>query len=147
MADASTYQLKVGNQYFYSSGKYSEIKPDYIWNYEGENYIHVVEQGEPTISLDPGDPYEDDVVIPYTTTTIGLKNNKKFHLCGSKNMYRHVGYVSKREAREFISNGSISVNGEKVTDLEYIVSKESALYKKFIIVRRGKKKYHIGIYK
>ena len=50
---------------------------------------------------------------------------------------------SKREAREFITNGSISVNGEKITDLEYLVNKENALYNKYIVIRRGKKKYYL----
>lgn len=53
---------------------------------------------------------------------------------------------SKRESREFINNGSISVNGEKVTDLEMMITKSSCLFGKFVIIRRGKKKYHIGIY-
>ena len=53
---------------------------------------------------------------------------------------------SKREAREFINNGSISVNGEKVTDLEMMITKSSCLFDKYVIIRRGKKKYHIGIY-
>ena len=53
---------------------------------------------------------------------------------------------SKREAREFINNGSISVNGEKVTDLEMMITKSSCLFNKYVIIRRGKKKYHIGIY-
>ncbi len=54
---------------------------------------------------------------------------------------------SKREAREFISNGSISVNGEKITDLEYLVNKDTSLYNKYIVVRRGKKKYYLVIIK
>ena len=53
---------------------------------------------------------------------------------------------SKREAREFVSNGSISVNGEKITDLEKNITKDDCLYDKYIIIRRGKKKYYIGIY-
>ena len=53
---------------------------------------------------------------------------------------------SKREAREFISNGSISINGEKITDLEYLVNKENSLYNKYIVVRRGKKKYYLVIF-
>ena len=53
---------------------------------------------------------------------------------------------SKREAREFISNGSISINGEKITDLEMLVNKEKALYNKYVVVRRGKKKYHLVIF-
>jgi tyrosyl-tRNA synthetase len=54
---------------------------------------------------------------------------------------------SKREAREFINNGSISVNGEKITDTEYLVNKEASLYNKYIVVRRGKKKYYLVIIK
>ena len=50
---------------------------------------------------------------------------------------------SKREAREFISNGSISINGEKNTDLELLVNKSIALYNKYVIIRRGKKKYYL----
>ena len=50
---------------------------------------------------------------------------------------------SKREAREFITNGSISINGEKVTDLDYLVNNKEALYNKYIVVRRGKKKYYL----
>ena len=53
---------------------------------------------------------------------------------------------SKREAREFINNGSISVNGEKATDLEMMITKSNCLFDKYVIIRRGKKKYHIGIY-
>ena len=53
---------------------------------------------------------------------------------------------SKREAREFINNGSISVNGEKVSNLEMMITKSNCLFDKYVIIRRGKKKYHIGIY-
>ncbi len=52
---------------------------------------------------------------------------------------------SKREAREFLSNGSISLNGEKVNDLEMVVNKETSLYNKYVIIRRGKKKYYLVI--
>ena len=52
---------------------------------------------------------------------------------------------SKREAREFIQQGSISINGEKQTDLEYTVSKDKLLHDKYLIIRRGKKKYYIGV--
>ena len=48
---------------------------------------------------------------------------------------------SKREAREFIKGGAVTVNGEKVTDLEAVLNKEIAIENKFIVLRRGKKKY------
>lgn len=50
---------------------------------------------------------------------------------------------SKREAREFITSGTISINGEKVVDVDKIISKDLAIENKYIIVRRGKKKYYI----
>ena len=50
---------------------------------------------------------------------------------------------SKRQAREDVTNGAISINGEKVTDLEYIVDAKDRLEDAFAIIRRGKKKYHM----
>ena len=52
--------------------------------------------------------------------------------------------TSKREAREFISSGSITLNGEKITDMDLIVTKDMAIENKYIIIRRGKKKYYLG---
>lgn len=51
---------------------------------------------------------------------------------------------SKREAREFISNGSISVNGDRVMDLNYQITKNDSVEHKYVVIRRGKKKYFIG---
>ncbi|CEG23282.1 Tyrosine--tRNA ligase [Planococcus massiliensis] len=50
---------------------------------------------------------------------------------------------SKRQAREDVTNGAISVNGEKVTDLDYIIDEKDRLEDAFSIIRRGKKKYHM----
>lgn len=49
--------------------------------------------------------------------------------------------TSKREAREFVSGGAITVNGEKVTDLEFKLTNKIAIDNRFIVLRRGKKKY------
>ena len=53
---------------------------------------------------------------------------------------------SKREARELISGNSISVNGEKITDTDYEISKSIAIESEIVVIRRGKKKYYIGVY-
>lgn len=50
---------------------------------------------------------------------------------------------SKREAREFITSNSISINGDKVNDLDFIVKKENAIVDNYTIVRKGKKKYFV----
>ena len=54
---------------------------------------------------------------------------------------------SKREAREFIGNNSISINGDKVNDLEFVIKKSNALYNEYTIIRKGKKKYFVIIHK
>ncbi|HBF68902.1 MAG TPA: tyrosine--tRNA ligase [Firmicutes bacterium] len=50
---------------------------------------------------------------------------------------------SKREAREFIKGNSVSINGDKVNDLEKHITKEDALFNEFVIVKRGKKNYYL----
>lgn len=50
---------------------------------------------------------------------------------------------SRRQAREFINNGAIAINGEKVTDPEAPMTKDLAIGGKYIIVRRGKKAYYL----
>ena len=50
---------------------------------------------------------------------------------------------SKRQAREDVTNGAISINGEKVQDLAYTVDAKDRLEDAFTIIRRGKKKYHM----
>lgn len=50
---------------------------------------------------------------------------------------------SKREAREFISNGSITLNGEKIENVDFLVNKNVAIEQKYVVIRRGKKKYYI----
>ena len=54
---------------------------------------------------------------------------------------------SKREAREFVSAGAISINNKKVTDLEYVVDHKDTIEGKVLIVKRGKKNYYLGIVK
>ena len=48
---------------------------------------------------------------------------------------------SKREARTFIQSGAIVLNEQKVEQLDFQVTKEHTLFNRYIIIRRGKKKY------
>ncbi|WP_441299878.1 tyrosine--tRNA ligase [Brevibacillus reuszeri] len=50
---------------------------------------------------------------------------------------------SKRQAREDITKGAISMNGERVSDLELEVSADLAIGGRFIIIRKGKKNYSL----
>ena len=51
---------------------------------------------------------------------------------------------SKREAREFIGNGAISINGEKITDLDLVVNPDLFIEGQYLVVKRGKKNYYVG---
>lgn len=48
---------------------------------------------------------------------------------------------SKSDARKLIQQGSISVNGNKCTDIETALSKEDAVDREFTILKKGKKNY------
>jgi tyrosyl-tRNA synthetase len=53
---------------------------------------------------------------------------------------------SRRQAREDITNGAIYLNGERQTELEYILSDADKLENELTVIRRGKKKYTIVNY-
>ena len=57
----------------------------------------------------------------------------------------NIGAVkSKREAREFLGNGAISINGEKIQDSEIVVNDDMFIDGTYIVVKKGKKNYFIG---
>ena len=55
--------------------------------------------------------------------------------------------TSKRQAREDVNNGAISINGDKVTDLAFTIDSSLRLEDSFTVVRRGKKNYKLVEYK
>lgn len=50
---------------------------------------------------------------------------------------------SKRQAREDVTNGAVSINGERITDVAYTIGEEDRIDGQFTIIRRGKKKYYL----
>ena len=78
-----------------------------------------------------------------------FKGYKKINVGNNQNIVDlliNMGIASsKREAREFITSNAISINGEKINDLEYVINDNDFMYGEYIIVRRGKKNYYIGI--
>ena len=77
-----------------------------------------------------------------------FKNQEKTPVeagCNIVDFVVNVGVAkSKREAREFVQTGAISINGEKITDLEKTIDESKFIENKYIVVRRGKKKYYLG---
>ena len=56
-------------------------------------------------------------------------------------------YKSKRQAREDVTHGAVTINGEKVTSLEDVVKPHKNSNGRFVIVRKGKKNYTLAIVK
>ena len=50
---------------------------------------------------------------------------------------------SKREARDFITNNAVLINGTVINDINYIIKKEEAFGKDITVIRRGKKNYYL----
>nr|WP_306798730.1 tyrosine--tRNA ligase [Oceanobacillus saliphilus] len=54
---------------------------------------------------------------------------------------------SKRQAREDVKNGAVYINGDRVQEIDYVLTAEDRIEDTFTIVRRGKKKYFLVSYK
>lgn len=54
---------------------------------------------------------------------------------------------SKREAREFLASNSITINGEIINNENLLINPQYLIENKIIIIRKGKKKYYMGIKK
>ena len=53
---------------------------------------------------------------------------------------------SKRQAREDVQNGAIYLNGERIQDLNYMLSETDKIDDELTVIRRGKKKYFVLTY-
>jgi tyrosyl-tRNA synthetase len=55
-------------------------------------------------------------------------------------------FPSKGELRKLIQSGGVSLNKEKVTDQEMLISSEHLLNDKYLLVQKGKKNYFLLIF-
>ena len=53
---------------------------------------------------------------------------------------------SKRQAREDITNGAIYINGERVQELDYVLTDSDKIENRLTVIRRGKKKNFVLTY-
>lgn len=85
--------------------------------------------------------------IPLRDLLAGLRDVPHFETAGGPVLDVLVGAgicSSKREAREFIANGSLTLNGEPISSIDLVIDASTTLGGKYIVVRRGKKKYYLG---
>ena len=105
-----------------------------------EDYNKAVKISESLFSGDIKDLSLEDIKAGFKDVpTIELKEEKTL----IDVMVENNIAVSRREVREFLSSGTITINGDKIVDENMILNKEIAIEKEVIILRRGKKKYYI----
>lgn len=54
---------------------------------------------------------------------------------------------SKRQAREDVQNGAIYLNGKRIQDLNYTLSETDKIDDELTVIRRGKKKYFVLVFR
>ncbi len=78
----------------------------------------------------------------------GFKNVPSYEVSGDEiglvDLLKDSGVVSsKRQAREDVENGAIYVNENKAKDVDKVLGLDERLHDKYLVIRRGKKKYHL----
>mgnify|MGYP006118380453 FL=1 len=56
------------------------------------------------------------------------------------------GEVTVGQARKLIKSNAVSVNGEKVSDEGIVLTRDEALFGKYVIVQKGKKNHHLVVF-
>lgn len=102
-------------------------------------YEHAVHISESLFSGNIKDLSYDDILV-------GFKGVPTFETAETTliELLINTGICSsRREVREFLNSGSISINGDKVTDENLVINKSMALNEKIVVIRKGKKKYYL----
>ena len=94
---------------------------------------------------------EDITKLPAEAIIASLKDISKFEIVEDISLVDLLVTAnicsSKREAREMISSGAISINNKKETNLEKQITRSDSIDDKIVIIKKGKKKYYLGFYK
>ncbi|HPK28945.1 MAG TPA: tyrosine--tRNA ligase [Bacilli bacterium] len=105
-----------------------------------EALLHAQNMSTALFSGNVKDLSAEDIEDLFAHALVGLDSDQKLEDV----LITLKAATSKREAREFIRGNSISVNGERLTDPELIITKDYLLHDKYLIIRRGKKNYFVA---
>ena len=113
--------------------------------------LHGIEEANKAIMMSEALFSEDINKLSADDILNNFKDMEKFYI-DSDMMLEDLLIVSnictsKREARELISGNAISINNKKETEATKIIKKEDAIDKKVYLIKKGKKKYYLGIVK
>ena len=81
--------------------------------------------------------------LSYEELKAGVSDLEKITIDDNSNIVNVLVTIgackSNREARDLVNGNSIMVNGKKVTDINFVVSKNDAFNKELTIIKKGKK--------
>ena len=84
--------------------------------------------------------------LTYDELKQGTNDLEKFHIDDGSPLINTLVTIgackSNREARDLISGNSISINGNKVTDINFALNKSDAFNNELTIIKKGKKFYY-----
>ena len=104
-----------------------------------EEYNHAVRISEALFNGNIKELNYDDILIGFKgVPTIEAKETNLIDLLVNNNICS-----SKREAREFLTSGAITINGDKASDENMVIDKKIALNGELLVIRKGKKKYYL----
>ena len=88
--------------------------------------------------------------IPPQDLLAGLKNVPHFEIPEGTRLLDALklggAASSNREGNDFLKAGAVSLNGDIEKDGNVLLTKEKAIDGKFIVIRRGKKKYYVATF-
>ncbi|HOF65512.1 MAG TPA: tyrosine--tRNA ligase [Bacilli bacterium] len=110
--------------------------------HNGTHLERAIKMSEALFSGDVSELEKEEIIELFGDVTIKIAEKSKL-----EDVLIEVGAASsKREAREFLRNNSILLNGKRVNDGEALLTKKDALHNKFLIIRRGKKRYFVATF-
>ena len=88
--------------------------------------------------------------IPPQDLLAGLKNVPHFEIPEGTRLLDALklggAASSNREGNDFLKAGAVSLNGDIEKDGNVLLTKENAIDGKFVVIRRGKKKYYVATF-
>lgn len=105
-----------------------------------EEYDHAVMISESLFKGNIKDLSNEDIQVCFK----GLKQestNEDLNIIDALVLVRAAS--SKREARDFVNNNAVLINGEVVNDISFIIKKDHAFGQETTVIRRGKKNYYL----
>ncbi|HRF89038.1 MAG TPA: tyrosine--tRNA ligase, partial [Pseudomonadales bacterium] len=94
----------------------------------GDDFAQLAQDGLPTLVVSGGERALADVLVES-----GLAVTPR-------------GEVTLGQARKFVQEGAVQVNGIKQNDLSALLSMETAIHGKYHLLRRGKKQFHLLVW-